>query len=86
MDIISKVIKYLEENENEEMKTICEKLKFLGENYELNGQKFYNRIMQEVFGINYEDYEEEGNNGNYNNTEINNDKNDNELNTENNNQ
>ena len=86
MDIISKVIKYLEENKNEEMKTICEKVKFLGENYELNGQKFYNRIIQEVFGINYEDYEEEGNNGNYNNTEINNDKNDNELNTENNNQ
>ena len=84
MDMISKVIKYLEENENEEMKIICEKLKFLWENYELYGQKFYNRIMQEIFGINYEDYQEEGNNGNDNIIGITNDNNYNECDIENN--
>ena len=75
MELISKMVKYLEENENEEMKIICEKLKVIAENYKLYGQQFYNRIMQEIFGINYEDYQEEGNNGNDNNIEINNDKN-----------
>ena len=61
MQIIFKIIKYLEENENEEIKKLCEKLKYLGDNYELNGQKFDNRIMQEVFGINFEDIKEEEN-------------------------
>ena len=64
MGIISKLIKYFEENkiENEDIKIIFDKLKFLAENYELYGQQFYNRIIQEIFGINYEEIEEDGNN------------------------
>ena len=64
MDIISKLIKYFEENkiENEDIKIIFDKLKFLAENYELYGQQFYNRIIQEIFGINYEEIEEDENN------------------------
>ena len=64
MDIISKLIKYFEENkiENKDIKIIFDKLKFLAENYELYGQQFYNRIIQEIFGINYEEIEEDGNN------------------------
>ena len=74
MNVISKIIKYLEDSENEDIKILCEKLKFLGENYELNGQKFYNIIMQEIFGINYEEFEDEGNNDN--NYELTHEKND----------
>ena len=47
--------KYFEKNENEEIKVLYEKLKHFLENYELNGQKFYNKILQEIFGINNED-------------------------------
>ena len=54
MEIISKIIKYLEQSENEDLKLLSEKIKFLAENYELNGQKFHNKIMQEIFGINNE--------------------------------
>ena len=61
MKIYSKLITFLEEDKNEEIKLICEKLKFLGENYELNGQKFYNKKMQEIFGINHKEIEDEGN-------------------------
>ena len=58
LKIISELIKYTEKNQNEEIKLICQKLKSHFENYELNGIKFYNRIMQEIFGINYEELEE----------------------------
>ena len=58
--LFSQLINYLENNENEEIKIICEKFKYLMENYELNGIIFYNRIIQEIFGINNEEIEEEG--------------------------
>ena len=61
MEIISKIIKYLEQSENEDLKLLSEKIKFLSENYELNGQKFHNKIIQEIFGINHEELEGENN-------------------------
>ena len=83
MDIISKLIKYFEENkiENEDIKIIFDKLKFLAENYELYGQQFYNRIIQEIFGINYEEIEEEKNmqNEEINKKKIKNKENENKL-------
>ena len=61
MRILNKLILYLNKNENEEIKIICQKLKFLAENYELSGQKYYNKIMQEIFGINYDEFDKETN-------------------------
>ena len=55
MGIMLQIKKYFEKNENEETKVLYEKIKYLFENYELNGQKFYNKILQEIFGINNED-------------------------------
>ena len=55
MNIMLQMKKYLEKNENMEMKLLYEKLEYLVENYELNGQKFDNRIIQEIFMINNED-------------------------------
>jgi len=82
--LFSQLIDYLDKNENEEIKIICEKFNYLMENYELNGIRFYNRIMQEIFGINNEELEEEGKdeieetyyeNNNYNENSINSKKN-----------
>ena len=81
--LFSQLIDYLDKNENEEIKIICEKFNYLMENYELNGIRFYNRIMQEIFGINNEELEEEGKdeieenydeNNNYNENSINSNK------------
>ena len=58
--LFSQLIDYLDKNEKEEIKIICEKFNYLMENYELNGIRFYNRIMQEIFGIENEELEEEG--------------------------
>ena len=78
--LFSQLIDYLDKNEKEEIKIICEKFNYLMENYELNGIRFYNRIMQEIFGINNEELEEEGKdeieetyyeNNNYNENSIN---------------
>ena len=49
MGIMLQIKKYFEKNENEEIKVLYEKLKHFLENYELNGQKFYNKILQEIF-------------------------------------
>ena len=81
--LFSQLIDYLDKNENEDIKIICEKFNYLMENYELNGIRFYNRIMQEIFGINNEELEEEGKdeieenydeNNNYNENSINSNK------------
>ena len=80
LKIYSKLIEFLEKEEDkyDEIKLITEKLKFLGENYEINGEIFYNKIMQEILGINNEDIEDKGNDNI--NIENNNHKSDNSFN------
>jgi hypothetical protein len=63
LDIMRKIKNYIYKSDDKDIKQYYEQLNLLVETYELNGQKFYNKIIQEIFGINYE---EEGD-GEYNN-------------------
>ena len=91
MEIINKIKNYIYQSDDKDIQQSYEQLCQLIENYEINGQKYYNKIIQEIFGINYcDDDEIEFNNDNdeninYENDEIdyNNDININEFNDEN---
>ena len=62
LDIMKKIKNYIYKSDDKDIKQYYEQLNIIVETYELNGQKFYNKIIQEIFGINYE---EEGD-GEYN--------------------
>ena len=59
---MKKIKNYIYKSDDKDIKQYYEQLNIIVETYELNGQKFYNKIIQEIFGINYE---EEGD-GEYN--------------------
>ena len=86
--IINKIKDYIYKSNDKEIQQCYEQLNILVENYELNGQKYYNKLIQEIFGINYcEEDEAEYNNENNENEEQNyinnNEENQNDLNYEN---
>ena len=75
LDIMRKIKNYIYKSDDKDIKQYYEQLNLLVENYELNGQKFYNKIMQEIFGINYEEEEGDGEYNNDNNIQEHNDTN-----------
>jgi hypothetical protein len=60
LDIMRKIKNYIYKSDDKDIKQYYEQLNLLVETYELNGQKFYNKIIQEIFGINYEEEEGDG--------------------------
>ena len=87
LEIIKKIKDYIYKSEDKEIQQCYEQLNILVENYVLNGQKYYNKIIQEIFGINYcEEEEFEYNNENNENGAENNfinNENDENINNEN---
>ena len=75
LKVINKIKDFIYKSENEEIKQYYEQLNLLVENYELNSQKFYNRIIQKIFGIKYVEEDEVVYNNN-NEEDINNENND----------
>ena len=75
LDIMRKIKNYIYKSDDKDIKQYYEQLNLLVETYELNGQKFYNKIIQEIFGINYEEEEADGEYNNDNNMQEHNDTN-----------
>ena len=79
LEIINKIRDYIYKSDDKEIQQYYEHLNILVENYELNGQKYYNKLIQEIFGIVYYDEEAE-----YNNEIVNDNERQNYIESENN--
>ncbi len=51
--IINNIKNYISKSDDKDIQQCYEQLNILVEDYELNGQKYYNKLIQEIFGINY---------------------------------
>ena len=83
LEVINKIKDYIYKSKDSKILQSYEKLNLLVENYELNGQKYYNKLIQEIFGINYFEDENEDNANINDNININNNEEQNYINNEN---